>query len=435
MIGHPRISTTLFSCIFPDLHLKYFRICIPLLVIASIVGCKDETSTIGSAYFPDTVQFQTSIRSDTGFIKLTSIARPVVTVSGQPFNITWASPMMIVGRVADANEQLESWGLLQFSPVNSDDTLAHTVGVRLLLKDVPYKYGDTTNSHIDFQVYFENKGSNSKISDSTTQLSKSDLSANPVGTFAGDFLDVKDSILAIPLDSATIMPQLSAASLRFIVTPGPTMTNARGFGTTENTADVNSIPELEYTVKYGDTTTIIYRTPVLDFHLVHDMSVTPPHEFTLRGSLGVRDSIYLNLTRLSDSLNTFTTVNNAVLVLHVDPNNTRRSNNVADTAGPNIVQNTAISDSTVFEGNGYRDPSDPTIYRFQVRALLEYWLRNPTLNFGFELWSGYSFRTFITNTNAVAVEDNTLNRWTFYGQDYPDSTKRPQIVLSYSKLH
>ena len=416
----------------PTSILRYAVVILLLLILVDLTGCQDKISSIGSAYFPDTVQFQTSVRNDTGFMRHTTVSQPVVVAGGRTFNLTWASPLIAIGRVADAQEQLESWGLLRFSSI-TPDTLGHTIGLRLLLRGIPFKYGDTTNSHIDFQVYYENKGSLSKITDSTTLLSKSDLSANAVGTFVGDFLDSTDNLLAIPLDSS-IIPQLSATSIAFVVTPGPTMVNVRGFGTSDN-ADLTSFPELEYTVKYGDSTTIIYRTPVLDFHLVHDGSTTPPHEFTLRGSLGVRDSIYLNLNRPADTaqLTQFSTINNAVLILHLDLNNSRRSNLTADTAGPDIVQLTNLGDSTVFWGNGYHDAADPSLYRFQVRSLIEDWLRNPTQNLGFELRAGYSGRTFITT--SVAVEDNTLNRWTFYGPDYPDPTKRPQLILSYSKLH
>ncbi|HWF44486.1 MAG TPA: hypothetical protein VG537_07585 [Candidatus Kapabacteria bacterium] len=421
-----------------------------LLAATALIGCKDQVSSIGSAYFPDTVQFQTSVRTDTGFMHFHPVSQPVVTASGQVFNITEASPLMMVGASNDAHEQLESWGLFRFSPISNDpanaDTLNHVVGVRLLLKDIPYKYGtDTTNNHIDFQVFFENKGTNSKISDSTTQLSKSDLSAMPVGSFVGDFIDSTDKVLAIPLDSATIIPQLSATSLAFVIAPGPTMTNVRGFGTSEyGVTDVNAVPLIEYTLRYGDTTLITYRSPVLDLHVVKDASVIPAHEFTLRGGLGLRDSIYFNLLRTGDSalLDQFSTINNAELVLHADLNYTRHSNISTDTLGPDIVQITNVLtagtsvDSTVFWGNGSFNPTDMTV-RFQLRGLFEYWLRNqsPTQNFGMELRSGYSGRTFTAGTGTIAVEDNTLNRWTFYGQDYPDSTKRPQLILSYSKLH
>jgi len=348
-----------------------------------------------------------------------------------------ASTMMIIGKVATGNENLESWGVLQFPPLGSQDSINRIVGIRLLLKNIPYKYGDTTSSHIDFQVFEAPPGN--KITYSTIQIAASDYTVTPIGTIKQDgFTDSTDRVLAIPIDTA-IKKDLLATSFIFLVAPTSGMVNARGFGTSENTGDANSIPQLEYTIDTGQVGNIgpmvVYRTPVLDMHVIKDQTVTPPHEFTLRGGTGLRELVFDSLMRPTDSaqLNAFSTINNAVLVLKLDASNSAHSNLAVDTSGPLVLKLTNVVDTgAVLWTQGYHDASDPTILRFQLRTLIEFWLRNPTQNFGLELRAGYVPRVFAGA--VIGVEDNTINRWTFYGQDYPDSTKRPQLVLSYSKL-
>ncbi len=417
------------------LHASIVLPCI-ILCCVGLIGlssCTDKISTIGAAYYPDSVEFRTSVRTDTSFMKFASIARPSVPASDTSYNLTYASPMMIIGRVATAAENLESWGVLQFMPLSSD-TLSRVVGIRLLLKDIPYKFGDTSSNRVDFQVY-ESAGSG-KLSYSTTQLQKSDLSNSPIGSIQKDgFIDSSDNLLAITIDTS-IKKDLLATTFAFVVTPGTTMINARGFGTSENVlADANSVPQLEYTIKTDTGILVITRTPALDMHIIKDQSTTPPNEFTLRGGTGLRELLTFNLSRPSDTaeLSAFSTINSAVLVLQMDPNNSSHSNLSLDTSGPSVVE---LSNSNDTGGTlwavGYRDhPGDLTI-RFQLRTLIEYWLRNPTLNLGLELRSGFVRRTFATS--YVGVEDNTLNRWTFYGSDFSDPAKRPQLILSYSKL-
>lgn len=394
-----------------------------------LAGCQDRISTLGSQFYTDTVGLHTLIRNDTGFLRFADTTRPVITVNGVNVTLTDSTNLMLVGRVAIGNENLESWGLIQFLPLTAD-TARMVAGIRLLLKDFTYKYGDTTSTAVDFRVWT----SYNKVFDSTTSLSMSDLSSTPVSSIDTVFGDTTDHTLPLSLDTSAVKPLLTESLNAFVITPGPTMTNVRAFGTLHNYLnDANSIPELQLILNNGDT---IYRFPTLDFHLVKDNSSSPSGEFTLRASTGRRERVTLNLTRPTDTLHLdqFTSINNATLVLHLDPANTRLSSLVGDTVGPNIVLLGASDSANHPEGNGILDLSDPThsTYRFQARGLVEYWLRNPFLNLGFELRSEFAYRSIGLET--VGVEDNTLNRWTFFGPNCSDTTKRPYLILSYSKL-
>lgn len=399
----------------------------------TLSSCEDKVSTLGAPFYSDTVQFKTTVRNDLGFMKMRSVSSPKISVGGVAHNITIYSPIMFIGRVATQYENMESWGVLQF-PLLADTTFAKVVSARLLIRDQNYKYGDTTvtPNRIDFQL-FEYSPVSGTLLDSTTVLSKSQLIAVPAGVFQGDFADVSDSVLALPID-ASMLSDLKAASLALVIAPGNTMTTVRTFGTMQNT-DTNARPSLEYTLR--DSSKVVVRATV-DFHVVSDMSpAVPSDEFSLRGSLADRVFDTLALTRPSDSaqLTRFSTINNAELVLKFDPLRSRHSTLAFDTTGPAIVRLTASNDTgsvLPYPSNGYFVASDTT-YHFQVRSLVEYWLRNPGTNFGFELRSGYINRAF-SATDILGVEDNTINRWTFYGQNATDVTKRPKLILSYSRL-
>jgi hypothetical protein len=67
---------------------------------------------------------------------------------------------------------------------------------------------------------------------------------------------------------------------------------------------------------------------------------------------------------------------------------------------------------------------------------VEQWLRTPAQNLGFELRSGFVTHNYglPATFENIGAEDNTLNRWTFYGPDCADTSKRPYFILSYSRL-
>ena len=407
----------------------FFFLAAGLVLAGVLAGCQDRISALGAPFYTDTVGIRTVVRNDAGFMQFADTIHPLVNVNGVDVALTDSTTLMLIGQVNIGNENLSSWGVIQFPPL-SPDTQAMVTGIRLLLKDFAYKYGDTASSFVSFRVWT----THNTVFDSTTSLSMSDLSPMPVNSTDTIFGDTTDHTLPLPLDTTAVKPLLTESLNAFVITPGPNMTNVRAFGTLHNYFnDANSIPELQLILNNGDT---IYRYPTLDFHLVKDNSITPAGEFTLRASTGRRERINLNLTRPTDTvhLDPFTTINNATLVLHLDPTNTRLASLVGDTVGPNIVMLGLLDSADHPEGNGLLDLSDPThtTYRFQVRALVENWLRNPSQNLGFELRSEFAYRTI--GGELIGVEDNTLNRWTFYGPNCSDSSKRPYFILSYSKL-
>lgn len=412
-----------------------------------LAGCVDRISTLGGQYYKDTIATSTSIRSDAGFIQFFDTLRPFVTTSpdginsmnGIDYALTDSTTLMIIGKVTadantDLNDNLESWGILRF-PQLYQDSANMVVGVRLILKDENFSYGDTLSSQVSFNVYdFDN------LTDYDTSSAFPAIPSN--ATLAGSidtlFTDSTDRALEIALDQdpSLRITGLTESGLTYLITPMQKMINARGFGTIHSYGDPNSIPLIKYYLNNGDS---VYESPVFDLFFVHDMSTILPGEFTLRGGTGQRERINLHLNRPTDTaqLNAFSTINDGMLVLHIDPTRSAHSDLGTDTLGPDVVQLGEVDSGGHFDGNGYPDPTDTLdgIYRFQVRGLVQNWLSDSAMNYGFELRSGYSSRSFYApDPETIGVEDNTLNRWTFYGPGYSDSTKRPYFILTYSKL-
>ncbi len=395
-------------------------------------GCKEQISGIGGPFFSDKITEKTLTLIDSNTVKFANYVQPIVQSSVHSYNVNAFGTTLFLGKVTDAgaSENVQAWSLLRFQFLSSD-TLANVDSVRLQLRLINYRYGDLTNTHLDFSVYAE---TNQRVNDSTKSLTMADLSPSPLGTFVGDIMSDSTNTIYVKLDTS-LYKHLDLTTAAFVLVPNA-MSNVRGFGSSENSGFQ---PQMEYNVHQAATSDLVTTRPVVfDFPLVLDASVAPAGEFSLRGSLSRREFVRVDVNRLNtpaDSISQFSTVNSAVLSLRLDRALTRHSDNSGDTAGPVVVQLFAplTADSTaIVVSNGTVDPVDPTLYHFQIRTMVEQWLRDSTKNFGFELRSGYVLRTF--GTRLDAVDDVTLNRWTFYGADATDPAKRPVLVLTYSIL-
>ncbi len=409
-----------------------FALSLFALFAITLSSCKEETSLIGAQYFSDTITVRTVTVKDSSFFGFANYSFSTVTTAAQTFNANYASSSIFIGKVSDANENAESWGVFKFVVLGLD-SLAHVDSAQLQLKLLPYRFGDIGNTHIEFTVYPETGG---KIDNATTTLATTDLGATPLGHFVGDLPSDSSITITINLDTAQLK-KYDPLKLALVVVPGA-MTNVRAVGTSE-VATAGFAPQLLYTVDYSGTITEVSHPAYLDYHLFNDKSAALPGEFTIRGSANRRESVSINLANLNktiDSIGKYTTVNNAFLVLKIDSLHSRHSDNVSDTLGPSVIQlraaNATLDSTGVLVSYGTRDPSDPSLYKFQIRRMIELWQRDPTQNFGFELRTGDIIRGFLGY--SVSVEDYTLNRWTFYGIDAADPNNRPKLVLTYSRF-
>jgi len=401
-----------------------------ILCLLTLTSCESKESVIGSPYFVDTIGFKTT--EDTGFIQHSQIVKTQVQVAGKTYLINKFSGSLFAGRVNDptASERMSVYTVVKFAPLQNlpVDSISRVTSATLTLHVVPYLYGDASNQTIDLALYTRVNGSSSD----SNAPAVSDLSPIPVSTLTTTLSKDSSQDITFNIDASIV----KSFNNEFVIAPGPAMSNVRAFVASDAGSE-DQMPRLTYHLKFDNDSVNVVRKPTLDAHYVLDSSTVLPEEITLRGSLAQRLRFKIDEAGVSlrDTISPFSTINNALLVLKVDPSRTRSSAGVNDTLGPVVVQlfnNEASDDSTALLAFGTRDPNDPTRYTFQIRRMMENWLRHPEKNFGFELRSGYSTAYF--EGVAVGVEDYTLGRWTFYGTDTPNKEDRPKLILTYSIL-
>jgi hypothetical protein len=408
------------------LFLPVHFIALLLLTALGLSACEDEISTIGAPYFNDTIGITTDtfdLSASTPGITVSSYSLPVIPTPTLTYNATAGSGTLFFGK-AEAGA-IEAWSVLKF-PVLQPDTLQKVTSVKLILKVIPYRHGDQTTLAEDVKVYVEGAG---KINESTTALTLADLSPNPFGQFVGDQKDTTGLSIEIALDSA-IRTQLSAASTSLVLVPGA-MSNIRAVGSVD-VADKQFQPQLEFTYLDGATEKKTYRKPALDLNIIKRTNALTPDQLLIAG--GTNDRILFTVKVDSLHVDRFASINTATLRMKLDPANSSIGQNLRDTTGPAVIfKNTASpSDTSVsLIAFGTKSKSDPNIYEFQLRDVIEQWLDEPARNFGFELRAGYAPRT--VGGSIIITEDYTLNRWTFFGPNSA-AADRPMLIITSSSL-
>jgi hypothetical protein len=369
-----------------------------LLVTLGLNACEDEVSNIGGPYFSDTIGITTDsfdISAATQGMAVSSYSLPAIPTSKLTYNGTAGSGTLFLGKAESG--ALEAWPVLKF-PVLQNDTMDRVTSVRLLLKVIPYLHGEQTSLTEDFKVYVEGSG---KVVESTISLAQSDLSANPFATFNGAVVDSSMIELNLTLDTA-IKTQLRAPSTSLVIVPGA-MTNVRAFGSSD-IDDSKFHPRLEFTYMDGTTEKKTYRTPSLDMTIVKRVNDHTADQLFIAG--GTNDRVLFSVKPDSLKVDRFASINTATLRLKLDPSRSSLGQNVRDSLGPAVVFKGSSSQSdtaiTLF-AYGVKSKTDPNVYEFQLRDVIETWLDNPASNFGFELRAGYAARS--VGGNVIYTED------------------------------
>lgn len=406
---------------------RFFRLLI-LLPAFALLSCEDELSSLGNEHFPDPATVVSQAfdlgGADTALATFRSYSNALLELSTSNYNSNYSATTLFVGRTATADPEV--WSVLRF-PVLSADTLSRVTSVRLVLSVVPFVYG-ASDTKASFDVYIEG---GSKVTQATTSLTRADLSGTAFASFDATLPDSALHSVVLELDSS-IRSQLGAVSLAFVVVPRATMTNVRAFGSSES-VDKRFHPRLEYSYRQDTAIKTTSVTPSMDYSIVSRPQVTS--DLVVSGGINQRTRIRFALEKLTSlHQNPFATINDATLTLRLDPSRSSLLN-TRDTLAPAIVLLESARETDTI-GNlltwGERDKSDPTLYRFQVREMLEHWLRNPTQNFGFELRAGSVMRSF--GTQRASTEDYSLNRRVFFGPTGADPAQRPHLHITYSTL-
>jgi len=408
-----------------------------LAAFATVLSsCTEKLSVIGSDYLHDTITSGIHVYSDSSALRFQPIFKPTVQILyGLHEAINSDAPELFFGKV---DGDIEVWAAMKMPLLTS--TIGNVLTDTLILRMRPpslYHYGDPNNQVLDFAVWTEEGNA---VNDSTQTL---DIvkTIQVVGSFTGTLS--KDSLLTvrIPLDSNYLSTRLRTASLALVIRPNPGMNTIRWFASNEN-GDSTYAPTLKLLTQGPTDTVSVFVHPTIDFHIVvKENTVLPPGEHLVRGSYAARERIIINIDSIRSQLklNPFATINSGLLQVRTDPQFRTTSNVPVDTIGPSLAylpHPTGADSGEAFVSYGTSSASDPNLYGFQIRSLIENALRTGMDSLVLELRSGFAFRAF--KGSSAAVEDYDVNRWVIYGPEYgtsaADVAKRPKLILTYSYL-
>ena len=410
--------------------MRFSTLMLSLLLLFTLSSCEQKISDVGSQFLRDTVFVGGSTIGDAALLKEMPLSKKTVNAGGRKYTMNYSSNNLFVGKNTD--ESLESWVVLR-SPLIKD-SLGTVKTISIVLPMRQYLYGDAANGEIDISVYTE---TGNKATDSAATLTRSDLSAMPVGSFQGTIS--KDSVptITITLDSNVVPPMLKTSSLSFVIVPNSAMKTIRAFSSLD-ASFVSAFPTFKYTSKLANDSIMSFtRSPVYDYHIVSENYTVPMGMFYIRGGVSQRERFVLNtkLIREKLALDRYATINTANLQFAFDPALFRTSAVPTDTVPPVLVDITApqTADSAQYrQAYGERDTKLPNVLNFQLRNLIETALRTGQDSIVLELRSGYEVRTF--GAINVDVEDYNFVRWVLYGTSTADITKRPRFLITYSYL-
>lgn len=410
--------------------LTSLNLLVSIFIAGALSSCEEEITDIGTAFLRDTVITDTRTFDD--IFATASRTKQVVNANGSFYNLNYASPYMFFGIAPE--ESVEAWAVIKVPFV--EENLGAVTSVDLVLSmPFPFVYGSAAEN-VEFTVYTESK---KLIAEATTTLSLADLDPEPVATFQGTVADDSVATFTIRLDSAKIAPLLRTVGLSLVIVPHASMKNVRSFASTDFSTS-NNRPHLAvtFTKTNPDSTYTQNVFPSYDFHVVRDQSVPPADQFTLRGAVARRERVTIDIKALRERLaiDPFATVNTALLQLHLVSKSTAIV--PVDTVPPVLVEisTPATEDSAEFlAAYGILDPTNSSIYNFQLRGFIEQALRMNQDSLVVELRTGFTANpTRTINFESIGVEDYHLNRWTFYNMNAPDSLKRPRLSITYSYL-
>jgi len=391
--------------------IKNIRKIIIVLAVFSLPflnGCKNELTDEGIGY----------ISSDTlGTLLLDSYVDSVNITSNsfiKYINSTY-SKSMFVGKYGDYESKI----LLKFKNIPSNYDSSDIISANLNLRYNKTFYRDSTGI-TSFNIYKLNSSY-----DLTTitydKFNSSDIGTTVLGTFTGSLTDT--SKFSIPLDITTVKSWFKYAyDTNYAV-------KNYGLAFVPN-ASSNSIKGL-FSANYSDSlvvpvVTVVFQNPQgridtvnLKYSDFTSLNYVPqvnnaPGRITIQNGVAIKNKILFNLSKLPGKV----IINQALLELKIDWANSYLSPGVVKNyVGYMLTSDTLTIDdqhpyiSTAKEG-------DSSIHVINFTYALQSW------NYGLSSNIGLLLQNYAEYTN--------LDRFAYYGPDYPDASLRPRLKIRYT---
>lgn len=369
-------------------------------------GCRDNPSDVGLDFISNDTLGTLILDSERDSILLvnTNILKYINTQS---------STNILVGKY----QNYEAVPLLLFQNISPDYDSATVLYASLNLKYSGYYYQDSLGLS-SFNVYKINK-SYDLYSITYDKFSFSDLGNTVMGGYTGTPVDTQ--WISIMLDNQLVKDWLEyAADTNYInknygiaLVPNINSTTIKGFSSIY-TSSANFVPYLKVVLnKNSNIDTIFISNPVSVSLCNVTNLVIPQDRFILQSGISYKNKFAFDLSKLPSNV----IINEAYFEITLD-----RANSFLTEGYDSRVAVSMITDSV----NLTTDPNTFVTLRLDS---IRYAVR---LNYIFQKWNygaAANLGIFLSNI----YEYNSLDKYLFYGPNYPDRTKRPHLRIRYTK--
>lgn len=327
---------------------------------------------------------------------------------------TTSSKYMFVGKSGN----YESKALLKFINIPSNYDTSTVLSAKLMLRYGKAFYQDSMG-YTSFNIYRLN-GAYDMTTVTYDKFNSSDIGTDVLGTYSGTLTD--SNRFSVTLDNQTVKnwfkysydTNYAVKNYGLVIVANNSSTTIKGFYSA-NLTDSLLIPVVSVVflnpsgridtvnLKYSDFVSLNY-VPQVN---------TIPGRIIIQNGVAIKDIMHCDISKLPGKV----IINQATLELKVDWANTFVSSGI----DKRFIAYMLTTDTLTNDGNIYYSSikdGDTSTYVAYLTLAFQKWNYSQIGNFGVQLQNIYEY--------------SNLDRYVFYGPDYPDVSKRPRIKIRYS---
>lgn len=314
-------------------------------------------------------------------------------------------------------QNYQSQALIKFIGISPDYDSVEVLSAVLTLKASGYYFKDQTGTTA-FNLYKVNN--NIDYSAVTfDSINSSTFGTTSLGSFSGMIADT--ATLNITLDNQTADDWLEyAADTNYInknygigLVPSAGSTTIKGFYSNNN--DIGIIPYVTIIFEKNnveDTITLI-TSQYVSISNVTSLTI-PPDRFILQNGIAYRNIMNFDLTKLPTDV----IINNATLLLTLDNANSFISSSTIRSLVIGAVTDSVSKSDSLFS---IVFPLDTIVYSANLNSIMQRWKTGALQNLG------------ISMKNSSEIQN--LDNFVFYSSASTDTTKRPRLKITYTKIN
>lgn len=328
---------------------------------------------------------------------------------------TFSSANIMVGKSGD----YESKALLRVLSLPSNYDTVNVLSAKLNFRYKKTFYEDSLGA-ISFNIYKLNKYYD--FSTLTYDEFYNEIGTDVLGTYTGT--PTTDTVeISIPFDNETVKNWFKYAhdtnyvdkNYGIILVPNSSSNTIKSFYSYQNVSSYYYyIPNLTVVISYStgvlDTLAFNYTEAVSLNHVPQINSL--PGRIVIQNGIAIKDIFKFDFAKIPAK----SIINQAVLELQLDSINSFKSSGVDTRMIAYMLTDTAelTNDGVTY----YSVEKETGTYSIYLTVAVQKWINGAYTNFGVLLQNIYDY--------------SNLDRYVFYGPDYPDVTKRPKVRIRYT---